>query len=62
MDQFSHVLASGKVLSRTNFYKTILHRFMDLGLIAEQLEYDYKKHDSVKDRDKKIFRVDIVKR
>jgi len=48
MNEFSHTLASDKVLSRTNFYKTILHRFMVLGLIAEQLEYDQRKNDSVK--------------
>ena len=44
MSRFSHVLASSKVLSRTNFCRTILHRSMNLGLIVEQFEYDSKKH------------------
>ena len=45
MNHFSHMLSSGELgcrLSRTNFYKTILHRFLELGLIGEQLEYDHK--------------------
>ena len=51
MNSFSHVLASGKLgyrLSRTNFYKTILHRFIELGLMAEQIEYDYRRKRNVK--------------
>ena len=46
MSQFSHILASGKLscrLSRTNFYKTILNRLIGLGLVAEQVEYNYAK-------------------
>ena len=45
MNKFSHMLASGTIgcsLSRANFYGTILHRLLDLGLIAEQKQYDYK--------------------
>ena len=51
MSEFSHRLASGKLkshLSRTNFYKTILHHFLDLGLIAEMPSYDYERHKVVK--------------
>ena len=51
MNQFAKMLASGKLgckLSRTNFYKTLLHRFLDLGLIAEQPQYDYNKKRIIK--------------
>ena len=51
MNQFSRRLASGELnsrLSRTNFYKTILHRFLDLGLIEERLRYDHQKQRAVK--------------
>lgn len=44
-------MASNKLdcrLSRTNFYKTILHRFIELGLIAERLEYNYKNRRAIK--------------
>ena len=40
---FSRDLASGKLgtkLSRTNFYKGIVARFLDLGLMAEDRDYD----------------------
>jgi len=45
LNQFSYVLAAGKQgarLSRTNFYKTVLHRLMDLGLIEIRARYDVK--------------------
>ncbi len=51
MNQFSKMLASGELscrLSRTNFYKTVLHRFLDLGLMEERLRYDYSKQKAVK--------------
>jgi hypothetical protein len=50
LSNFSYELASGTLgcrLSRTNFYKTIFHRFLDLGLIAEQLAYDPVKRKGV---------------
>ena len=43
MNQFSKRLAAGEVgcsLGRSNFYKTILRRFTDLGLIVEQPVFD----------------------
>jgi hypothetical protein len=43
MSGFARDLASGRLgvrLSRTNFYRTILSNFMDLGLVAEDLVYD----------------------
>ncbi len=51
MSRFSYDLASGRLgvkLSRTNFYKTILARFVDLGLIAEDLVYDPRARKAVK--------------
>ncbi|MGD0478418.1 MAG: hypothetical protein ABSB29_09680 [Nitrososphaerales archaeon] len=51
MSGFSHDLASGRLgvkLSRTNFYKTILARFIDLGLVAEDLVYDPEARKAVK--------------
>ncbi len=51
MSRFSHELASGKLrarLSRTNFYKGLLHHFLDLGLIAEQLEYDHGRRKTIR--------------
>jgi hypothetical protein len=51
MNHFSHDLASGRLgakLSRTNFYKTILSRFIDLGLVAEDLVYDPEARRAVK--------------
>jgi hypothetical protein len=51
MNRFSHDLASGRLgvrLSRTNFYKTILARFVDLGLVAEDLVYDPETRKAVK--------------
>ena len=46
MNQFASTLASGNLgcrLSRTNFYKTVLHRLLELGLLGEGLEYDSKR-------------------
>jgi hypothetical protein len=43
LDRKIRELGSGKVgarLSRTNFYKTVLGRFLDIGLVAEDLVYD----------------------
>jgi hypothetical protein len=43
LNRFSHMLNAGKQgveLSRTNFYKTVLHRLMDLGLIEIRARYD----------------------
>ncbi len=51
MNKFSKMLASGELgckLSRTNFYGTILSRFLDLGLLEERLRYDYEKRKAVK--------------
>jgi hypothetical protein len=45
LNGFSHMLNAGKQgveLSRTNFYKTVLHRLMDLGLIEIRIRYDVK--------------------
>lgn len=50
MSRFSHDLASGRLgcrLSRTNFYKTVLGRFLDLGLVAEDLVYDAEERRAV---------------
>src|SRR5450759_2966731 len=50
MSHFSHELASGTVgarLSRTNFYKTILGKFLELGLVSEQLAYDSARRRAV---------------
>jgi hypothetical protein len=35
-------------LSRTNFYKTVLGRFIDLGLVAEDLVYDKEARKAVR--------------
>lgn len=51
MSQFSYRLADGigaARLTRANFYKTILGRFLDLGLVAEQLVYDPARRKAVK--------------
>lgn len=51
MNIFSHRLASGSMgfsLSRTNFYSTILHRLLGLGLIVERPQFDYEKQKGVK--------------
>lgn len=51
MSRFSYDLASGKTgvkLSRTNFYKTVLARFLDLGLVTEDLVYDREARKAVK--------------
>ncbi|MGA2666185.1 MAG: hypothetical protein ABSF83_14695 [Nitrososphaerales archaeon] len=51
MNGFSRTLASGRLgvrISRTNFYRTVLSRFVDLQLIAEQLEYDQSRRKAVK--------------
>jgi hypothetical protein len=43
LSRFTYELDAGRVgarLSRTNFYKTVLGRFLDLGLVAEDLVYD----------------------
>jgi len=51
MSDFSHRLASGELrsrLSRTNFYRTVLHNFINSGLIAEQPSYDHKSRKIVK--------------
>ena len=51
MNRFSRTLASGTLgvrISRTNFYKTVLSRFTELQLVAEQLEYDQKLRKAVK--------------
>lgn len=51
MSTFSHELAAGKRgarFSRTNFYAGILARFMDLGLVAEDMVYDPEARKGVK--------------
>jgi hypothetical protein len=51
MNSFSRTLASGTLgvrISRTNFYKTVLSRFVGMQLIAEQLEYDHRSRKAVK--------------
>jgi len=51
MSEFSQDLASGRLgvkLSRTNFYRTVLSNFTDLGLVMEALDYDPKTMKPVK--------------
>ncbi len=51
MSRFSHELAAGMNgarLTRANFYKTILAKFLELGLVSEQLVYDPSRRKAVK--------------
>jgi hypothetical protein len=51
MSRFSYELAAGidgARLARTNFYKTILARFIELGLVCEKLVYDPSRRKAVK--------------
>jgi len=51
LDRKIRELGSGKVgakLSRTNFYKTVLGRFLDLGLVAEDPVYDKEARKTVR--------------
>lgn len=50
MSRFAHGLEAGEPcrFSRTNFYRSVLRRFLDLGLIAELPEYDGRSRKIVK--------------